>query len=90
MRAVPQDVAIDPAQVNLEFLLLTLGPPHLPGVGVAAGHDQGAFAQPQIALSQRNAAIPGGLDQKNSGLVIQPGIGGIGDRLLLHLSLIHI
>jgi hypothetical protein len=50
-REVAQDVAIPPAKIVIEFLLLALDPFHLPGVSIAAIHDQGYFAESQIALT---------------------------------------
>ena len=53
-------------------------------MGIARGHDQGTFAQPQVALPQSDTAILGGFDQKDSRFVIEPGVGGIGNGFLLH------
>lgn len=83
-RAVAHAVAIDPAQKILQLLLLALGPFHLPGMGTTAGKNQSSLSQPKVALAPGNAALLGRPNQQNPGLVVKPGIGGIGKDLLLH------
>ena len=84
LRTVPKNVAIHPTQIVLEFLLLPPGPFHLPGMGIATGHDQRQLPQPKVTLAQGDAAIPGGFHQQHPRFMVEPGISGIGNRFLLH------
>src|SRR5256884_8285125 len=75
------DDAAKPRAQKLQF------PPRafeLVGMRVAPHHDGGALGQAQIALAQLNALALGQLHQLLDRVVGEPGVGRMGDRLLLH------
>ena len=51
---------------------------------IAAGQNQSTFAELQVTLAQRDAAILCRFNRQNPSLVLKHGIGRSGDGLLLH------
>ena len=58
-------------------------------MGVAPHHDGGSLGYAQIALAQFDTFAPGQDDQLLDRAVDKPGVGGMGDRFLLHGGVYH-
>ena len=81
---MPLELAKNAAQIVAQLLALPTGPFELPSVGVSAMLAQRLGALAGVALTQRHALVLCRLDQFASGLVVQPRVGRVRDRLGLH------
>ena len=81
---MPLELAKNAAQIVPQLLALPTGPFELPSVGVSAMLAQRLGALAGVALTQRHAPGLRRFDQLPAGLVVQPRVGRVRDRLGLH------